>query len=461
MNSEQLSNALYEKYIAPTDKNRESFIGIEIELPVVDLSGRPVSEELVIKTADTFREHFGFDPEGKDADGNVNSMSDRESGDNLSFDCSYSNLELSLGKGRDLNVLHQRFKEYYSFLQGELRAHGYTLTGMGINPNYNINHNKPVPNERYRMLYHYLHSYHKYEDTIKMRFHDRPDFGTFTSASQVQLDVRHDDLIDTLNVFGMLEPYKSLLFANSYLPEYPDYLCARNMLWERSMQGYNPHNVGMFGEKLTSVEELIEYIKSQSVYCTMREGRYIDFQPVAVRDFFEKDKISGEYFDGKEYKKTDFSPEGGDLQFLRTFKFEDLTFRGTIEYRSSCTQPIKDVMTVAAFHAGLAPKLGELKELIERDNTVYRHGYSAAELQNMLSLREIPPFIDKKGLTEQLSRIVALAEEGLRGRGMNEEHFLAPLYERAERLTNPAREMLRRTESGTDMKEIITEYAQL
>ena len=42
---------------------------------------------------------------------------------------------------------------------------------------------RPVPNERYRMLYHYLHSYHRYENTINMHFHDRPDFGTFTSAS--------------------------------------------------------------------------------------------------------------------------------------------------------------------------------------------------------------------------------------------------------------------------------------
>lgn len=39
----------------------------------------------------------------------------------------------------------------------------YTLTGMGINPHYNINHNKPIPNERYRMLYHHLHTYKAYE----------------------------------------------------------------------------------------------------------------------------------------------------------------------------------------------------------------------------------------------------------------------------------------------------------
>lgn len=459
MKEERLSEAIYDKYIAPTDKCRSSMIGIEVEMPVVDLSGRAVDEKTVIEAADKFRDHFGFKVEGRDDNGNVNSMSDSEMGDNLSFDCSYSNLELSLGKSDDLCALHENFKKYYSFLQSLLRPKGYTLTGMGINPNYNINHNKPVPNERYRMLYHYLHSYRRYEGKINMRFHDRPDFGTFTSASQVQLDVGHDELIDTINAFTLLEPYKSVLFANSYLPEYPDYLCSRNMLWEHSMQGYNPNNVGMFRKKLGNVDELIDYIKSQSVYCTMRDGKYIDFKPTAVRDFFALDRVSGEYFDGNKYTATEFTPDDGDLQYLRTFKFEDLTFRGTIEYRSSCTQPIKEVMTVAAFHTGLTDRLGELAELAESDTTLYSHGFTAAELQDALSKRKLPDFINKKALTGQLIRILDIASAGLKDRHKGEEKFLEPLYERAEKLTNPAKEMLAGLDRGASMNDIIELYA--
>ncbi len=461
MDKNSLDEALYNKYIAPTDRPVSTSIGIEIELPVVELSGNPVDERVVIETADRFRGHFSFEPEGIDDNGNINSMTHRGSGDNLSFDCSYSNLELSLGKSDELNRLHENFARYYSYLQSTLLPQGYTLTGMGINPNYNINHNKPVPNERYRMLYHYLHSYRRYEDTINMRFHDRPDFGTFTSASQVQLDVRRDELIDTLNVFTMLEPYKSVLFANSYLPDYPEYLCARNMLWEHSMQGFNPHNVGMFTKPLESVDELIEYIKSQSVYCTMREGKYIDFKPTAVGEFFALEKVSGEYFDGSGYRETEFAPEENDLKYLRTFKFEDLTFRGTIEYRSSCTQPIRDVMTVASFHTGLSGKIGELAELIGNDRTLYSHGYTAAELQDMLSKYEIPAFIDRKGLSAQLIAILDIASEGLKERGKGEERFLGALYERAERLTNPAREMVTGMKNGADIRKYIEDYSLL
>ena len=116
----ELDKAIFEKYIAPTQKSRDSSIGIEIELPVVNLSGEAVDEGLVIGIADDFREHFSFDIVGKDDDGNINSTSDPQSGDNLSFDCSYSNLELSLGKGDDLNEIHSRFKKYYSYLQQQL-----------------------------------------------------------------------------------------------------------------------------------------------------------------------------------------------------------------------------------------------------------------------------------------------------------------------------------------------------
>ena len=44
-----------------------------------------------------------------------------------------------------------------------------------------------------------------------MRFHARPDFGTFTSASQVQLDVRYDELIRSSDEYlGDYEPSQEI-----------------------------------------------------------------------------------------------------------------------------------------------------------------------------------------------------------------------------------------------------------
>lgn len=155
-------------------------------------------------------------------------------------------------------------------------------------------------------------------------FHNRPDFGTFTSASQVQLDVYYDSLIDTINTFGKLEPYKALLFANSYMSEYPDLMCARNMLWEHSMQGYNPHNVGMFGSELKNIDELLEYIKSTSIYCTMRNGKYVNFTPVPISNFLKREKVEGEYFDGKQYQKIDIINDMKQY-FVRNYNYDEIS----------------------------------------------------------------------------------------------------------------------------------------
>ena len=460
MGQDLINKAIYDKYILPTKNKAKKFIGIEIEMPVVNLNKEAVDESVMFALSAAFCEKFGFDVISRDASGNANSMQDNVSGDNLSFDCCYSNLELSLGKGENLHVIKARFDEYYTFINEFLSEYNYTLTGMGINPYYKLNHNAPVENERYRMLYHHLHSYTKYEGG-EIPFHHYPKFGTYTSASQVQIDIFYDDLIPVINAFNKLEPFKSALFANSYFPEEPEYACARNMLWERSMQGYNPHNIGMFEYVLKDTDDLIEYIKSTSIYCTMRNGRYVNFTPVPIADYLKLPSVHGEYFDGEKYVETDIEPRIEDLEHLRTFKFEDLTYRGTIEFRSSCTQPIRDSMCVAAFHIGLLERIGELDGLLSSDGVIYSHGYSAAELQRIMSKRTLPDFVDREKLSDILNRILELAESGLRQRGMGEEVFLSPLYARAKNLSNPALEMINGIENGKSIEDYIREYAKL
>jgi gamma-glutamylcysteine synthetase len=217
----------------------------------------------------------------------------------------------------------------------------------------------------------------------------------------------------------------------------------------------------MFGKKVSCIDELIEYIGTQSVYCTMRDGKYIDFTPLTVEEYFARDYVEGEYFDGKEYRKIKFSPRTEDLEYLRTFKFEDLTFRGTIEYRSTCCQPLSEAMTVEAFHTGLMEKLYELKEILENDHVIYSHGFNALELQKLLSKRSIPGFIDQAQAEKQLIRILDLSAEGLRKRGLGEEILLSPLYGRAEGHTNPARMMLDGIAKGTPMINYIEQYAAI
>lgn len=245
------------------------------------------------------------------------------------------------------------------------------------------------------MLFHHLNSYKKYSN-LSMYFHNYPNYGLFSSASQVQLDVYYDELVEVINTFSKLEPIKAVLFSNSVLlGEKENLLCARDMFWENSTHGINPHNIGMFDGNIDSVNELMKYIESTSMYCVEKDGKYINFEPVNVMKYFDGRKIKGEYYDNGTYKEIEFLPSIEDIGYLRTFKFEDLTFRGTIEFRSVCCQPISDAMTVAAFHIGLMECLGEVTQLLDNDKVLYHHGYTATELRKLMNLREYPGFVDE------------------------------------------------------------------
>ena len=180
-----------------------------------------------------------------------------------------------------------------------------------------------------------------------------------------------------------------------------------------------------------------------------------------LREYLSRETIAADYWDPKwrTHLACTFRPDADDVAWLRPFKFEDLTQRGTVEFRSVCEQPVRDAFAPAAFHAGLAENIPALAELLASDTSLYGHGYGAAELRAIMSRREWPSFVGRDALATQLNCILDLAEEGLRRRGFGEEPLLAPLRRRADTLVSPAREQLERLERGETIEQIATDYA--
>ena len=178
-----------------------------------------------------------------------------------------------------------------------------------------------------------------------------------------------------------------------------------------------------------------------------------------LRDYFASDEVEGEYYRNGKYHKLIINPRTDDLDYLRSFKHEDLTYRGTVEFRSVCCQPIKDAMSVAAFHTGLKKRLHELTALLEADSVLYGHGYNASELRHLFIKKELPSFVNEDEVYELAERILALAENGLTDRGFGEEKYLTPLYERVHKRENPASYMLKRLSEGTEIEDLVREYA--
>lgn len=459
MNTEEFKQLLFDRFIKPTINNQNNYIGVEIEMPILNLDKKPVNFEIVHNITEKFIEHFDFLPVGIDEDGNIYSAKSSQNSDILSYDCSYNNLELSFGKEENLFEIQKRFDVYYRYLQEIFRLYNYTLTGMGVNPYRVYNKNEPIPNGRYRMLYHHLSSYPMYGN-LPMYFHSYPKFGMFSSASQVQLDANYNDLPRLINVFSELEPIKAVLFSNSVLTgDHEEYICCRDIFWENSTHGINPHNIGMYNQKFENVEEIVNYISTTSIYCVERDGKYINFSPILFSDYLKLEGIVGEYYENGRYRKILVQPSVYDIEYLRTFKFEDITYRGTIEFRSVCCQPISDSMVVAAFHLGIKNNLDKAEQILQNDTVLLGNGYITTELRKLLIKTEMPSFIDIDGLYRLARDVVDAASDGLKSRGKVEEILLAPLYERIDKRTNPARTMLNLMNKGTPVEKIIEMYS--
>lgn len=461
ISEETVRDKLYDEFIKPTEQ-KKNFVGIEIEIPIINLDKTAVDFDVVHKVTEKFQNQYAdFKKDGIDYDGNVFSLKNDNNDDIFCYDCSYNNIEFAMGREKDLFSIYDRFCDYYAFTKECFEQFNHTLTGMGINPYRKYNKNQPIPSERYLMLYHHLKSFKNYRN-VPMHFHDYPEYGMFSSASQVQLDVYKDELVKTINVFSKIEPIKALLFSNSVLVDENKHVtCFRDALWEYSTHGVNPHNIGMYDVDFKDLDDLQAYLESLNIYCVMRDGAYINFPSMNLLEYFKKDYVCGEIYANGEYREIEIKPCIKDIKYLRPFKFINLTFRGTVEFRSVCTQPIRDSMSVAAFHLGLKEKLDELEKLINDDNVIYHKGYTAGELRKLLIQDELPAFIDKDELCKLSKDVVDLAESGLKERGIGEEVFLNPLYCRIKQHTNPGKEIITSMHNGSELEELIKDYGKL
>lgn len=443
---------IYNNFITPLQKPRASYIGIEIEMPIVNLSGEKTEKYVCIDAVEKAISHFGFTPQKFDDNGVCHEAVCEDTSDVFSFDCSYNNFEISLGRVRTLHEAQARFRDYVSYINTELSQNNHTLTGIGINPNYKINDSNFVQSPRYSMLEGYL----KKGKVWNGEFHPYYDFGTFSSASQVQLDVSEENLLDTIEAFSLVEPLKAVLFANSFLPDIPELLCARDYLWENSPHGINPRNVGFFEPIPKSTDELVSYLSKAGIFCAERDEKYLFFYPIPFDEYLDRDTVEAEYYDG-EYHKYSFTPSADDIILLRTYKQIDLTSRGTLEFRSACTQPLSEAMTAAAFHLGLINKTEELTELL-KTSFIYGNGDSPAELRKKMNRADFLSSVKADELKSLLNDVLALCSDGLKERGYAEGIYLRPLYHRAESLISPAKYLV---EHQNQINTVITKYAEL
>ncbi|VLB04487.1 gamma-glutamylcysteine synthetase putative [Streptococcus pneumoniae] len=378
---------LKHRYLKNIKENPELFVGIELEYPVASLEVDPISQDAIL------------------------------------FEVSYTTIEFAFGKAETIQEVENRFNNYMNVIQRKLAESNHAIVGCGIHPNWDKNENCPVAYPRYQMLMDYLNLS---RNIIKSDLHHFPEYGTFICGSQVQLDISKTNYLRVINAFTQIEAAKAYLFANSEFSGADwDTKISRDIFWEESMHGIYPENVGVNARLLNDETDFFDYLNHSAIFTAERDGQTYYFYPIQAGDYLATSEIQAFALNGDEVI---IYPQEKDFETHRSYQYQDLTTRGTVEFRSVCTQPLDRTFASAAFHLGLLVNLDKLEAYLETAPFFKVFGYDYKSLRRQFSKKNLTDE-EETTIIEFSKDLLLLAEEGLVVRNKEEMTYLQPLRE--------------------------------
>ena len=415
---------LKSRYLKNIKENPELYIGIELEFPIVHTKGKSTDIEVAKDLMRFLVDALHLEVEKEDQDGNPIQLVEPICQDRILFEVSYTTLEFAFGRAQNIQEVQGRFDAYMKVIQEKLGEKDHAIQGWGIHPSWDINDNRPVAYPRYQMLMDYLQMGSRQE---RVNLHDFPQYGAFICGSQVQLDVSTANYLRVINAFTQIEAAKAYLFANSEFSGADwDTRISRDIFWEESMHGIYPENVGVNAKLFKDEDDFFDYLDRSAIFTAERDGETYYFSPIRARDYLTTDEIPAYTLNGKE---TLLVPQEKDFQTHRSYQYQDLTTRGTIEFRSVCTQPLDRTFASAAFHLGLLVNLDKLEAYLETAPFFERFGRDYKSLRRQFSKKQLTNE-EKAGVVQFSKDLLSITEQGLKMRGQQEMTYLEPLKEK-------------------------------
>ena len=414
---------LKDRYLKNIKENPELYIGIELEFPIVHTKGQLTDIEVSKDLMHFLVDALSLEVEKVDQEGGPIQLVEPKSQDRILFEVSYTTVEFAFGKAKSIQEVEERFRAYMEVIQEKLREKDHAIQGWGIHPNWDINDNRPVAYPRYQMLMDYL-SMGSHQESAHL--HDFPQYGAFICGSQVQLDVSKSNYLRVINTFTQIEAAKAYLFANSQFSGADwDTQISRDIFWEESMHGIYPENVGVNAKLFKDEDDFFDYLDRSAIFTAERDGETYYFSPILAKDYLSTSRIRAFGINGKEVS---IVPEEKDFSSHRSYQFQDLTTRGTVEFRSVCTQPLDRTFASAAFHLGLLVNLDKLEAYLETAPFFESFGRDYKSLRRQFSKKHLTDE-ETAGIVQFSKDLLAIAEQGLEMRGQSETTYLEPLKE--------------------------------
>ena len=414
---------LKKRYLENIKETPDLFVGVELEYPVVNLEGKATDIEVVKELFRYLPSVLGFTIEKVDEFGNPIQLLDPVSQDTILFEVSYTTIEFAFGRAKSIQEVEERFRDYMDLIQKKLGEANHAIIGSGIHPYWEKNENQPVAYARYQMLMAYLNLS---RSKTNVDLHDYPQYGAFICGSQVQLDVSKSNYLRVINAFTQIEAAKAYLFANSEFSGADwDTKISRDIFWEESMHGIYPENAGVNARLFKDEDDFFDYLDHSAIFTAERDGQTYYFNPIQARDYLTTPEIQAFTLNGDEVL---IYPQEKDFQTHRSYQYQDLTTRGTIEFRSVCTQPLNRTFAATAFHLGLLLNLNKLEAYLQSAPFFTTFGRDYKALRRQFSKKMLTDE-EETAIVEFSKGLFLLAEEGLEKRGKQEMTYLQPLKE--------------------------------
>ena len=416
MTKQQAIKLLKEKYLSNMKEDSELFVGVELEFPIVETNGNKTNIEVTKNLFRTLANLSDFEVEKIDDDQNPIQLIHCSSKDRILFELSYNTIEFAFERARSINEVAKRFEAYLKIIQPILQENNHEIQGHGIHPLWQENDNSPVKIERYKMLMAFLAM-----NGTGMKTHSYPSYGAFICGNQVQLDVRRDNYLRIINAFNKIEAAKAYLFSNSeFSAEAWDTKITRDIFWEESLHGYYKENVGIYPKDYQSEEEFFNNLARTTIFTAARDDQSYYFKPIRVKDYLDQKEITAYTADGNEKI---IKPVKEDLKQHRTYQFQDLTARGTVEFRSVCTQPLETTFAPIAFELGLFVQLEKLENYLEHCSFLKNEKQDYRNLRKKYSKKILSKEENEKIKTFS-KELLEISKSGLLERGYEEEKYL-------------------------------------
>ncbi|MEN6564532.1 MAG: hypothetical protein ABFD11_13505 [Christensenella sp.] len=443
-------------FLDPFEHKSEPYqVGVEVELPLVNLEKRPVEPEFAQELVSYLQQRFDFQTTARTTEG-YPAKAENPAGDAFSFETSFNTIEFSMAKNRSVSAIAERFYSYLSGLQLFAKERNYFICGMGINPYAQYADasalNTPILQAK---------------ATFLRRFTSHRNgeiFHAFSASTQTHLETNLSSLPERLNLFGKLSFVDALLFSNSlpfqanmengWIASLPHCLqaelnqptlCFRDTLWRLC----EAPNTEASEQTFTSVDDVVRHLLSLKLFVVSDGGEgYRPIRPAECAEYFSDENPA--HADGARAEK--------DFRCFRPLQPVSVSRYGTIEIRQTCTQPLAEIFTPTAFYVGIAENFENAHKLTDdfwRENQLH---VSNVQLRQMAVYGE--KIVSRRRMETFLKELVAVAEEGLARRNLGEERFLARLLKREGGFECPAKRQIRLQQEGCSHIEIMRMFSE-